>query len=104
MHFINAYIYTSEGEAVLNGYLCVDGGKITGIGRMADYKADEGETVVDLRGRRIYPGFVDAHTHLGMWEDGMGFDGSDLCGDRAGQRQSHRRSDGRRQDGRRQDR
>ena len=77
LHFINAYIYTSEGEAVLNGYLCVDGGKITGIGRMADYKADEGETVVDLRGRRIYPGFVDAHTHLGMWEDGMGFEGED---------------------------
>jgi imidazolonepropionase-like amidohydrolase len=35
------------------------------------------EEVVDAGGASIYPGFVDAHTHLGMWEDGLTFEGDD---------------------------
>ena len=25
----------------------------------------------------MLPGFVDAHCHIGMWEDGIGFEGAD---------------------------
>ena len=28
------------------------------------------EETVDLGGAHVYPGFIDAHTHIGMWEDG----------------------------------
>ena len=31
----------------------------------------------DAQGAGLYPGFVDAHTHLGMWEDGLTFEGDD---------------------------
>lgn len=33
--------------------------------------------VIDAKGKFIYPGFIDAHTHLGLWEDGMGSEGAD---------------------------
>ena len=33
--------------------------------------------VIDAKGKFVFPGFIDAHTHLGLWEDGMGFEGAD---------------------------
>ncbi len=77
MTFINAYIYTAEGEPISNGYLRVADGIIAEVGDMAEFSPAEGEIAEDLSGRRIYPGFVDAHTHLGMWDDGLGFEGDD---------------------------
>ena len=37
----------------------------------------EGEEVVDAGGRQVYPGFVDAHSHLGLDGYGMGWEGHD---------------------------
>lgn len=37
----------------------------------------EGEEVIDANGLRVYPGFVDAHSHLGLDNYGMGFEGHD---------------------------
>ena len=76
MEFINAYLFTAEEETYENGYLRVENGKITGIGSMENYTAD-GSEVIDLTGKRIYPGFIDAHCHIGMWEDGLTFEGAD---------------------------
>ena len=36
-----------------------------------------GEEVMDASGKRVYPGFVDAHTHLGLDNYGMGWEGHD---------------------------
>lgn len=36
-----------------------------------------GEEVMDAGGKRVYPGFVDAHTHLGLDNYGMGWEGHD---------------------------
>lgn len=76
MTFINAYLYTAEGQPIPSGYLTVKNGKIAALGNMADYTPSE-EEALDLTGKRIYPGFIDAHTHLGMWDDGLGFEGDD---------------------------
>ncbi|MGB9132537.1 MAG: amidohydrolase [Methanosarcina sp.] len=32
---------------------------------------------MDASGKLVFPGFIDAHSHLGMWEDSMGFEGAD---------------------------
>ena len=40
-------------------------------------KAGEDVEVIDAEGKFVFPGFIDAHTHLGLWEDGMGFEGAD---------------------------
>ena len=36
-----------------------------------------GEEVIDAVGLRVYPGFVDAHSHLGLDNYGMGYEGHD---------------------------
>lgn len=81
MRIINARIYTMEGPdgttPVPRGYVDIREGKIAAVGAMPP-PADETETdVLDAAGAWLFPGFVDAHTHLGMWEDGLGFEGDD---------------------------
>ena len=36
-----------------------------------------GEEVIDASGLRVYPGFIDAHSHLGLDNYGMGYEGKD---------------------------
>lgn len=76
MLLYNGIIHTmTDGPAVL-GYVRIDGGKIAAVG---SGKADPqpGEETIDLLGGDLYPGFIDGHTHLGMWEDGLTFEGDD---------------------------
>lgn len=37
----------------------------------------DGEEVIDAAGLRVYPGFIDAHSHLGLDNYGMGYEGHD---------------------------
>lgn len=55
---------------------CADG-VFTDIGDMADYAAIPGEEVIDGSGLTLYPGFIDAHCHIGMWNDALCFEGED---------------------------
>lgn len=75
MLLIHGNILTMEDMNYPDGFLQIEDGKIKAIGPMSEVPADE--TVVDLDGKMVLPGFVDAHTHLGMWEDGLGFEGDD---------------------------
>ncbi len=71
MIFYNARIFTGD-EFIENGAVEFENGKITDV--MTDYSGTDGE---DMHGAFIYPGFIDAHTHVGMWEDGLSFEGDD---------------------------
>lgn len=51
-----------------------DNGKIAAIGEKLEAA---GAQVVDAAGLNIYPGFVEAHCHLGMHGYGIGFEGND---------------------------
>ena len=50
-------------------------GKITEIGK--DLKVEDGEEYIDATGLNVYPGFIDAHCHLGLDGWGIGFEGAD---------------------------
>ena len=53
----------------------IDNGKIVQIG---ENLAPKGEVeVVDAEGYSIYPGFIDAHSHIGLDGYGIGFEGMD---------------------------
>ena len=79
MVIINAVIHTLEEACPLipNGYLRFEATTITAIGAMTDYQPVPDETVWDAQGRSLYPGFVDAHTHLGLFGDSLTFEGDD---------------------------
>ncbi len=53
----------------------VEEGKITQIGN--DLAVKENEKCIDASGLGVYPGFVEAHCHLGLDGWGIGFEGAD---------------------------
>ena len=67
--FVGAKIYPIEGEILENGTLLIEDGKIIAIGK--DIPIDDAEKI-DCSGLFITPGFIDAHTHTGVWEEGSG--------------------------------
>lgn len=62
-------------NGVIEGDILIKNGKIAEIGK--DIVAPLDAKIIDAKGKYIFPGFIDAHTHLGLWEDGMGFEGAD---------------------------
>lgn len=71
----NIKIKTMSGRDYDNGFIRFDS-KIKEVGDMKDYTPD-GDTEIDGGGLTLYPGFVDAHCHLGMWTDSLTFEGDD---------------------------
>ncbi len=61
-------IHTLAGDVIENGTLVFEGGIITMVGR--GVAAPAGARHVDVTGRHIYPGLVDAYSHLGLYEIG----------------------------------
>ena len=78
MVLINAQIYTMGPLGFIkNGFVKINGNIIENVGKMEELDI-ENEQVVDMKGKYLYPGFIDAHTHLGMVEDGLTFEGDDI--------------------------
>ena len=69
----NGHIYPVARPA-FQGDVLVRDGKIAALG--ANIEAADA-TCMDASGCTITPGFIDAHCHVGMWEDGMGDEGAD---------------------------
>lgn len=77
MLMVHAKICTMEKTDYSDGFLRFQNGKITALGEMDTLLKEQEEELIDLGGLAVYPGFIDAHTHLGMWEDGLAFEGDD---------------------------
>ena len=65
----DAMLYTMEQEQPVRGDLLIDRGKIREIA--PDIPPTENMQVLPARGMRVYPGFIDAHSHLGIAEEKM---------------------------------
>ena len=69
MLFIHCELYPMEGPVISDGWIEIKGSRIEKTGKMP---APSGcGRIIDCKGAKVYPGFVDAHTHLGMWEDAL---------------------------------
>jgi imidazolonepropionase-like amidohydrolase len=72
-------IFTITDGVIEGGILLVDGSKIKAVGKNAAIPG--GCKVFDARGRVILPGFVEAHCHVGNFNEAqgiMGFDGNEM--------------------------
>ncbi len=69
----NAKIYTMSGDVFENGSVLFDD-KILYVGEESNFEAEE---VIDVNGKIVMPGLIDAHCHVGMFEDSLGFEGDD---------------------------
>ena len=75
MLIINAHLLPVEGQETENGYIHVENGKICALGPMEE--APQDAAVFDAAGAFALPGFVDAHCHLGICGDSVGYEGDD---------------------------
>ncbi|WMJ22954.1 amidohydrolase [Paludicola sp. MB14-C6] len=76
MLIINAKIITMENETIDNGYIVIKDKIIERVGYMEDLNVTS-KRYIDAKGGLVLPGFIDPHCHIGMWDDGLGFEGDD---------------------------
>lgn len=67
--FVNGKIFTANTEMPCADAMAVENGRICWIGRKEDMMNPGSGAVIDLKGRRVIPGFVDAHMHPVMLAD-----------------------------------
>lgn len=72
----NGNVFTMEKPGCEVMDILVDAGKIIEMGKHLAVTGDA--TIIDASGKNIYPGFIDAHCHLGMEETAIGFEGNDV--------------------------
>lgn len=76
MLIYNAKIITMDTTGIIeNGWLETDDDKISDIGNGTPVFIPPES--IDAKGGTLLPGFIDAHTHLGIIEDGLDFEGDD---------------------------
>jgi len=73
----NALLYTMESINNENGFVAFKNGKIEAVGRDFDPEKFKGYEVIDAEGKILTPGLVEPHSHLGIMEEGIQFEGSD---------------------------
>ncbi len=78
----NGKITTMMGLNFENGHILVEGTKIICVSDNIEnieknISKNDDVKEIDAHGRFVMPGFIDAHCHIGMWEDAVGFEGDD---------------------------
>lgn len=71
----NGLIHDAIHEEAYRGDILVENGKIRAIGEHLE--TGENVQVVDAEGLHVYPGFVEAHGHIGLDGYGIGYEGMD---------------------------
>ena len=71
-------VFTMEGEVLDGGFVLIEKGRISKVGQgEPPGRYLDMAQLIDAEGMFIMPGFVDAHCHIGLFEDGIGFEGED---------------------------
>lgn len=71
----NGKIFTMNGTNYENGSVLIDDGKIVEVGE--NVTVPKNAEVIDVNGAWVMPGIIDAHCHIGICEENMGFEGDD---------------------------
>ncbi|GAB2956799.1 amidohydrolase [Amycolatopsis acidiphila] len=74
---VGGYVVPIDGEPIDGGTVLVEDGKIIAVGTDADVDIPEDAELIDASGSWVLPGFLDAHAHLGVHEEGEGWSGND---------------------------
>ncbi len=73
--FKHATIYPITSHVLENSDLLIENGIIISIGKNIPLLGDI--SVIDCKGKYLFPGFIDVHTHMGLYDEGTGWAGND---------------------------
>ena len=71
----NGMVHDAIHKEAFQADILVKDGKISAIGQNLD--AGENAEIIDAEGLQVYPGFVEAHGHIGLDGYGIGYEGMD---------------------------
>ncbi|MCL2171371.1 MAG: amidohydrolase family protein, partial [Defluviitaleaceae bacterium] len=71
----NGKVYTMEGPPIEGADVLIRDGKIAGVG--VGLECPAGAEVIDAGGKLVFPGLIDAHTHLGLAGTAVRWEGAD---------------------------
>lgn len=71
----NGMIYDAVHREPFRGDILVEDGKIRAVGE--GLEIPEGTQIIEAEGLQVYPGFVEAHGHIGLDGYGIGYEGMD---------------------------
>ena len=77
MVIYNGVVHPMDGPVIERGYVAFEGEKITAVGPMEALPSFPPAEGLDAEGGHILPGFIDAHCHLGLFGDALGFEADD---------------------------
>lgn len=64
-------IHTGTGLVIENGIVAFENGKLTFVGKSADFNSDRAQyEIIDVKGKQVYPGLILPNTTLGLSEIG----------------------------------
>jgi imidazolonepropionase-like amidohydrolase len=72
---INGRLLTVSHGVIEKGSVLIDEGRIVAVGANVEIPKDA--QVVDACGKVVTPGLVDAHSHVGIMEEAIGWAGDD---------------------------
>ncbi|MCL7451471.1 MAG: amidohydrolase [Anaerolineae bacterium] len=72
---INGRVLTITQGTFDPGMVLVEGGRIVAVGE--DLVLPEDAEIYDANGKVVMPGLIDAHCHVGLWPEGLGWEHSD---------------------------
>lgn len=71
----NAMVYPISTSPIQNGDVLIENGKIAKVG--TNLVTDSDVKIIDCHQQYLFPGFIDVHTHLGLYDEGTGWAGND---------------------------
>ncbi|WP_017603595.1 amidohydrolase [Nocardiopsis alkaliphila] len=73
----SGYVVPVVGDPIEGGTVLIRDGRIAAVGTAEEVTIPEGAQIVDAAGKWILPGFVEAHGHVGIHEETIGWAGND---------------------------
>ncbi len=71
----NGTLFTITQGTIESGTILVEGGRIVALGQ--EVIVPEDAEVYDAKGKIVMPGMIDAHCHVGLWAEGVGWEHTD---------------------------
>src|SRR5262245_35349675 len=68
--FEGARLITGEnGPPIENSAFVIEGDRIAAVGRRGEVRVPEGAARIDISGKTVIPGLIDAHSHIGYMKN-----------------------------------
>jgi len=75
---VNASGFNGKGEKFEQQTILIKEGKVERVDTTKEKEVPEGYEVIDATGKVVTPGLIDVHTHIGVFEEGIGKEGHDF--------------------------